>query len=163
LFVTGWPQPPAWTLCGAFSVLCFDLERRTTPFLKSNLISFPAQEEEKIETCYNCGLPADRVSGAGVKVVLHVRPQSGEKFKREHRQTAWCHDEECAIQALAVARYGPASHKWPITLAQFRAMNPVSCNREDPFSVLPGIQASEDANPKRSKSVRPCLRSSLDY
>jgi hypothetical protein len=85
-----------------------------------------------MESCYNCGLPADCVSGDGLKVVLHVRPQPGEKFKRERKQTVWCCRDECAIQSLAIARYGPATHKWPITLAEFRAENPLRTNREKP-------------------------------
>jgi len=73
------------------------------------------------DSCHNCGLPADCIPG--VKVVLHVRPQG--KYQRDRKQTVWCHSEECAIQALAIARYGPASHKWPITLAEFRSTNPL--------------------------------------
>jgi hypothetical protein len=81
-----------------------------------------------------------------LKVVLHVRPQAGEKFKREHRQTVWCHSEECAIQALAVARYGPASQVAD-HIGAVQSHESVSRDRENPVSVLPGIQASEDARP----------------
>jgi hypothetical protein len=77
-----------------------------------------------MDSCYNCGLPANCCATEGVKVVLRLRPEN--RFKGERKQTVWCHNEECAIQSLAVARYGPATHKWPITLAQFRATNPLS-------------------------------------
>jgi hypothetical protein len=52
-----------------------------------------------MESCHNCGLPANCGSGAGVKIELCVRPPSGAEFKRQRRQTVWCHTEECATQA----------------------------------------------------------------
>src|SRR5579872_2251160 len=85
-----------------------------------------------METCHNCGLPEDCISTTGRKVVLHFRPQPGEKFKRERRQSTWCHSDECAIQALAVAQYGAASHKWPLTLAEFRSTDPLAANEKRP-------------------------------
>jgi len=76
-----------------------------------------------LENCQNCAMPENVSTHPGVKVVLNVRPQG--KYERERKQTVWCCSDECAIQALAVAHYGPSTHKWPITLAQFRAMNPL--------------------------------------
>lgn len=114
-----------------------------------------------MENCHNCGLPAACISGSGRKVVLHVRPRPGEKFKREHRCTVWCCGDKCAIQALAIARYGPATHKWPITLAQFRAMNPLKnltaakkTARETVRDLIWG-----DADQSRSEQPKPALQS----
>lgn len=72
-----------------------------------------------MEVCENCGLPAWAVTGRGYRVVIYTK---AEKFRRSSKRTVWCHVEECAAQALAVSRYGAASHKWPITLAQFRSL-----------------------------------------
>src|SRR5438128_1134153 len=77
----------------------------------------------KKRTCENCGLPSWAVIGAGVSIAIEDRSEN--RFKRTRKRTVWCHNEECAIQCLAVARYGRASSKWPITLAQFRAMKPL--------------------------------------
>jgi len=92
----------------------------------------------KGEYCHNCGLPSDVCVTRGVKVVLRLKTENA--FKREHKKTVWCHDTECAIQALAIAKYGSASHKWPITLAQFRAMTPLS----DVTKITPeGVDSKE--------------------
>ena len=42
----------------------------------------------------------------------------------------WTCSDECAYQALAIAAYGRASHKWPITLAEFKALNPLPARTE---------------------------------
>jgi hypothetical protein len=81
---------------------------------------------EAKHTCDNCGLPSWAISGTGVSITIEDRPENS--FQRTRKRTAWCHSAECAVQALAVSRFGRASHKWPITLAQFRAMQP----REQP-------------------------------
>lgn len=75
-------------------------------------------------TCENCGLPSGSVKGDGVSLVIEATPEN--RFQRTRRRTVWCHSEECAIQCLAIAKYGLATHKWPITLAQFRATKPLS-------------------------------------
>ena len=73
-----------------------------------------------MEVCENCGLPAWAV-GPGYKVTIEVRPAN--KFKRRaSKRTVWCHDRECAVQTLAIARYGLPTYRWPITLAQFRGL-----------------------------------------
>lgn len=71
--------------------------------------------------CHNCSLPSGAITTPGRLVRLTLKPENG--FPRERRVTVWCHSDECALQAMAIARYGPASHRWPITMAQFRAMN----------------------------------------
>jgi hypothetical protein len=56
-----------------------------------------------MEICENCGLPAWAVSGLGFKIRIEIGPR---KFRRASKRTVWCHDEECAVQTLAVSRYG---------------------------------------------------------
>ena len=63
-------------------------------------------------------------STEGVEVTLQIRAENS--FQRNHKRTVWCHSEECAVQALGQARYGSVTHKWPITLAQFRSTHPLS-------------------------------------
>lgn len=72
-------------------------------------------------TCHNCGLPKGEKPGRDVQLTL----RSDGHFRRERRVTVWCHDDECAIEAMAIARYGLDTSKWPITLAQFRATKPL--------------------------------------
>jgi hypothetical protein len=77
----------------------------------------------KSEVCHNCGLPSDCCSTEGYR--LQITRKAENEYRRDSRRTVWCHNKECAIQALAVARYGPSTHRWPITLAQFRSTRPL--------------------------------------
>jgi hypothetical protein len=76
-----------------------------------------------LKTCHNCGIPSDIFEASGRFVVLHLQPSN--RFCRATKKTVWCCSGECCYQALAIAAYGPASHKWPITLAEFKALNPL--------------------------------------
>lgn len=76
-----------------------------------------------IQVCDNCGLPSWAVSGEGVSITVEQKPEN--RYQRARKRTVWCHSEECPVQCLAVSKYGRASHKWPITLAQFRATQPL--------------------------------------
>src|SRR3954469_3346288 len=78
--------------------------------------------EQPSRRCENCGLPSWAVSGPGVSITIEDRPEN--RFQRARKRTAWCHNQECAVQALAVSKYGRASNNWPMTLAQFRSMRP---------------------------------------
>lgn len=89
-------------------------------------------------TCENCGLPSWTVSGLGVSMTIEDRPEN--RYQKTRKRTAWCHNEQCAVQVLAVSKYGRASHKWPITLAQFRATRP--------------LEQSAGSAPKRSRASR---------
>jgi hypothetical protein len=73
--------------------------------------------------CVNCALPSNCLSTPGRKIAIQSRPENG--FQKERKRTVWVCTDECAHQALAIAKYGPSTHKWPIRLAQFRAMNPL--------------------------------------
>jgi len=64
-----------------------------------------------------CGLPSWAVSRGGVFTKLHIK--AANRFGRDRRITVWCCTESCALQSRAVAQMGPASHKWPMTLAEF--------------------------------------------
>jgi hypothetical protein len=77
-----------------------------------------------MNNCENCGLPEWAVEGKGCSVVIEEKPENS--FKRTRRRTIWCHNEECAVQALAISKYGRASYQWPVTLGQFRALKELS-------------------------------------
>lgn len=99
-----------------------------------------------MQTCHNCGLPSDCASN-GRQVTLRLKPENGSQRERKH--TVWCHSDECAIQALAIAQYGPATHKWPITLAQFRAMNPLPAKGRSDRTEM-GFQVTDSINAKNA-------------
>ena len=70
--------------------------------------------------CENCGLPERALTSAGYSFRLE---SAKEKFKtRAGRRTVWCCSGECVIQSLARNKYGESSHKWPVTLAEFRQL-----------------------------------------
>jgi hypothetical protein len=75
------------------------------------------------KTCENCGLPSWAVSGDGVEVTIQQRPEN--RYQKTRRRVVWCHNEECAVQCLAGSRHGRATHKWPLSLAEFRATQPL--------------------------------------
>jgi hypothetical protein len=56
-------------------------------------------------------------------VVVNSKPANN--FCRATRRKVWCCSDLCAYQSLAIAQYGPASHRWPITLSQFIALKPL--------------------------------------
>lgn len=69
--------------------------------------------------CENCGLPEGALPDPGLQIKITRHAENG--FHRDKTVSVWCCSRECAIEALAVSKFGPASHKWPITLAQFRS------------------------------------------
>lgn len=88
------------------------------------------------ETCHNCGMPADVCRTApdssnpdtmqpakGRRIQISRKAENG--YQRCSTRTVWCCSDECAIQALAIAKFGIATHNWPITLAQFRGTRPL--------------------------------------
>jgi hypothetical protein len=70
--------------------------------------------------CHGCGLPEN---GKGRDLTITVKPENG--FQRTRKTQVWVCSNECAWQTLAIARYGNAPSRWPVTLAQFRAANPL--------------------------------------
>jgi hypothetical protein len=56
---------------------------------------------------------------------LTIQHRAENQFRRNSRRTVWCHSKECAIQTLAIAKYGLPPSRWPITLSQFRATDPL--------------------------------------
>ena len=98
----------------------------------------PAPEPGRV--CENCGLPSWAVSGPGR--AIKIQEEAKSRFHKARTRTVWCHNDECAIQSLAISKYGLATHKWPVTLAQFRAMNPLE----------------DDAAPAPTKRIRASRR-----
>lgn len=70
--------------------------------------------------CENCGVPQGALLSEGQTIQITRRAEN--RFKLDRKTTVWACTDECAIQALAISKYGPATHKWPITLSQFRAV-----------------------------------------
>jgi hypothetical protein len=96
------------------------------------------------ETCHNCGLPSDCCPSKGYKI--QITRKADNEYCRESKRTVWCHSKECALQALAVAKYGPTTHRWPITLAQFRATHPLEGSEQKKSSSrMPIASVSEAA------------------
>jgi hypothetical protein len=100
------------------------------------------QSDER-HSCENCGLPVWAVSGPGMSITIH--DQAENRFQRTRTRTVWCHDDECAVQCLAISKYGRATHKWPITLAQFRATKPLEQFRAQPAGTQKRTRASRKA------------------
>lgn len=114
-------------------------------------LTFPPRGGD-MNSCHNCGMYSDCASGEGRTVALHVMPKS--KFCRETKRTVWCCSDSCAYQALAIARYGLPSYRWPVTLAQFIGLNPLPLRSErtkTPSQVL------DSASPKIEKNEFPGL------
>jgi hypothetical protein len=93
------------------------------------------------KTCENCGLPSWAVSGDGVQVTIQQKPEN--RYQKTRRRTVWCHSEECAVECLAFSKYGRATHKWPLSLAEFRSTQPL----RETVQTMPGkrIRASRKA------------------
>lgn len=70
--------------------------------------------------CENCALPEHALLSDGFTFSLE---SAKEKFKtRAGHRKVWCCSGECVIQSLARNKYGESSHKWPVTLAEFRQL-----------------------------------------
>lgn len=83
-----------------------------------------------MNTCEMCGLPEWAVTGEGLPVKITVKAEN--RFKRDSTKTVWCCSEECAIQTLGIAKHGINTYKWPVTLAQFRAMERANVTKSRP-------------------------------
>ena len=106
---------------------------RTPRNLEGSLLSRREGRLMETKTCENCGLPSWAISGPGVAVTVEAKPEN--RFQRTRKRTIWCHSDECAVQRLGIALYGRVTHKWPITLAQFRATKPLEQRRPRPASL----------------------------
>jgi hypothetical protein len=69
-------------------------------------------------TCENCGLPTGALVGPGT--TLKITRKAENKFKRDSQANVWCCSEECAVQQFGISKYGPATHRWGLTLNQVR-------------------------------------------
>jgi hypothetical protein len=71
--------------------------------------------------CANCGVPEGALTDKGQSIQITRRAENA--FQRDRKVAVWVCTRECGLQQLAISRYGDATHKWPVTLAQFRAAN----------------------------------------
>ena len=101
----------------------------------------------KNETCENCNLPNHALMSPGFQFSLE---SAKEKFKtRAGRRKVWCCSGECVIQALARNKYGESSHKWPVTLAEFRQIEGLPfLRRLECYEI--GLQPVDSTNPQIS-------------
>jgi hypothetical protein len=51
---------------------------------------------------------------------VQIQLAAGYGEKRPRKSTVWVCSDECAIQAMGISKYGPATFRWPVTLAQAR-------------------------------------------
>src|SRR5208337_2577006 len=101
--------------------------RKTIPTEGRRVNSTPARPSEaprsvsvkNVRSCQNCGLPEYATCASGE--TLRLRILSKARFKRDCTKTVWVCDQVCSLQARAIAAMGPATHKWPMTLAEFAA------------------------------------------
>jgi hypothetical protein len=70
-------------------------------------------------SCENCGLPEGALFDQGQKITITRRAENN--YKRDAKALVWVCSGECGVQALGVSKYGHATCKWPVTLAQARA------------------------------------------
>jgi len=72
-------------------------------------------------TCHNCGIPEKTYTNPGRTITIVQRAENG--FQRNRKTTVWVCCNNCAHQAMAVSKYGPASFRWPISLEKFKSVN----------------------------------------
>jgi len=72
-------------------------------------------------SCESCGLPSWAASSGGLKVTVRVKAEN--KMRRDRSRKVWVCSEDCAWCVLAVAEMGKGSHRWPISLAEFKRQN----------------------------------------
>ena len=70
--------------------------------------------------CEVCGLPS-WATDSGVRIKLRLKAENS--FRRDHSRTVWCCSRPCAVQAFAISKMGPASHRWPVSLADFETVH----------------------------------------
>src|SRR5215467_11048091 len=92
-------------------------------------------------TCHVCGLPSWACAVVGF--ITNVKSKAENKFRRDRTATVWCCSQSCAVQAHALSEMGTATHKWPITLAEFSALNPLPARTETPMEVTENIEAKK--------------------
>lgn len=94
-----------------------------------------------MNTCENCGLPEWAVTSGGESIKVTAKAEN--RFKRDSTKTVWTCSRECGVQMLAISKYGPASHKWPIALSQFRAMEKRPAVTKMPVKTTDSKDSSE--------------------
>jgi hypothetical protein len=67
--------------------------------------------------CHMCGLPSSSWFGPGT--VIKIKTKAENRFQRTRTISVPCCSPDCALQSLAISDMGPATHKWPISLAEY--------------------------------------------
>src|ERR1700735_3655770 len=102
--------------------------------------------------CHNCGLPQGSLLSTAGRTV-QVKGTQNYGAQRTRTLTAWCCCEECATQARAISKYGPATFRWPITLAQFRGSEPEEKRRKKRAQPVLSQSAFEQKSAHENKRV----------
>ncbi len=74
-------------------------------------------------TCETCGAAEWSAKDGGL--TIQITRKAENNFQRDRKLTVWVCCRECGVQALAIAKYGPNTRNWPVTLAQFRSTKPL--------------------------------------
>jgi len=104
-----------------------------------------------MSSCHNCGMPDWAISHTGVETKLHLRAHN--RFARDSKRTVWCCSESCALQARAQAEMGTATHKWPMTLAEYAAHERATSQRRSNRAETPS-QVPDSTGPKIGKNAK---------
>ena len=109
------------------------------------------EKKSRGRSCENCGLPEWAVEEDGFSFRLE---SAKEKFKtRAGHRTVWCCSGSCVAQPLARNKYGESSHKWPVTLAEFRQLEGQAfLERLECYETTP--QSADSTDPKISQNEK---------
>ena len=72
-----------------------------------------------VANCEICSMPSWAIASNGVS--FRLRQSAKNACQRESKRTVWCCSESCTRQVFAISKMGAASHKWPISFAEFCA------------------------------------------
>ena len=96
-----------------------------------------------MSACHNCGLPPGTLTNPGLTIQVASKLEYGQK--RARKASVWVCCRECAVQALGQAKYGLATSKWPVTLAQFRSTLILPTPKGGGFSGEPTVAVAHNA------------------
>ena len=77
-----------------------------------------------MQSCHNCSMPEGQATDPGRYIVVAGDRRFGDK--RPRKCTVWVCCDECGVHALGQSKYGKKTSSWPVTLDQFRALEPLS-------------------------------------
>lgn len=97
-------------------------------------------------SCENCGLPEgvlDKKDGHRITITR----KAANNFKHDSKVSVWVCSFECGVQLLGLSKYGKASNKWPVTLAQYRTV-------VQKQNLITEAKSDIDKKPRKKKSSK---------